>query len=125
MLDIQTDLVSRLARAFPQAVVKRFVPEKLPELLITVRREGGHRQNGLVDAPGVGIEVWGPSEVDASGTADEVADFLATLEFSEGYASIVQEAMYSSPDPDTDHPRWYLSYTFQTYQPPKGALNGY
>lgn len=123
MLDIQMNLCERLARAFPNAVVKRFVPEKMPELLITVRREGGRRQNDLVDAPGIGIEVWAPSEVDASGTADEVADLMASLEFSEGFATITQEAMYSSPDPETDRPRWYLSYTIQTYEP-KGAVNG-
>lgn len=123
MLDIQTDLRARLARAFPDAVVKRFVPEKIPERLITLRREGGRRQNDLIDAPGVGIYVWAQSELETSQLADKVADILATLEFSEGYATITQEAMYSTPDPDTEHPRWYLSYTIQTYEP-KGALNG-
>lgn len=123
MLDIQCDLRERLARAFPNTVVKRYVPEKIPELLITLRREGGRRQNSLIDSPGVGIEVWARSEIDASNLANDVADLMASLSFSEGYASVVQEAMYSSPDPDTDHPRWYLSYTIQTYKP-KGALNG-
>lgn len=123
MLDIQTSLRERLARAFPDAVVKRFVPEKMPEFLITLHREGGRRQNALVDAPGIGIEVWGPTELDTSSLANDVADLMSTLEFSEGFATVTQEAMYSSPDPDTDHPRWYLSYTIQTYEP-KGAING-
>lgn len=123
MLDIQTDLRERLARAFPDAAVKRFVPEKIPEILITLRREGGRRQNDLVDAPGVGIEVWAPTELETSALAYEVSDFMASLAFSEGYATVTQETMYSSPDPDTDKPRWYLSYTIQTYEP-KGALNG-
>ena len=120
MLNIQKDLRRRLASAFPDAVVKRFVPEEIPALLITVNREGGRRQNKLIDSPGIGIYVWGESELETSEMADEVADFMASLAFSEGYASVVQEAMYSSPDPDTKRSRWYLSYTIQTYKP-KGA----
>lgn len=123
MLNIQSDLIERLARAFPDATVKRFVPETIPKKLITVRREGGPRQNKLIDAPGVGIFAWGESELDASMLADSIADVMDCLGFQDGYASVTQETMYSSPDPDTDHPRWYLSYTIQTYEP-KGALNG-
>lgn len=123
MLNIQADLIARLARAFPNATVRRFVPEKVPERLITVHREGGRRQNDLVDSPGIGINAWAPSELEASRMAEDISDLMASLAFSEGYATITQEAMYSSPDPDTDHPRWYLSYTFQTYEP-KGLANG-
>lgn len=116
MLDIQTDLRRRLAQAFPEIEVKRFTPEKIPETLITLEREGGRRENGLIDRPGVGIYVWSTSELETSRLADEVADFMASLAFSEGYASVSQEAQYSSPDPDTERPRWYLSYTIQTYK---------
>ena len=123
MLNIQTDLRGRLARAFPDAEVKRFTPERIPDRLITIQREGGRRQNDLVDGPGVGIYVWAPSELEASEMADEVADLMASLAFSEGYEVVEQEAMYSAPDPDTDHPRWYLSYTLRTHYP-KGAING-
>ena len=123
MLNIQVDLCQRLARAFPNAVVKRFVPEKIPDCLITVHREGGRRQNDLIDAPGVGIYVWAKTELETSRMAESIAGLMSTLAFSEGYVTINQEVMYSSPDPDTDHPRWYLSYTIQTYEP-KGAING-
>lgn len=123
MLDIQSDLRERLAQAFPDFVVKRFVPEKIPERLMTLHREGGRRQNDLVDAPGVGIYVWAPTELETSEYAEKIADLMTSLAFSEGYATVDMETMYSSPDPDTDHPRWYLSYTIQTYEP-KGAVNG-
>lgn len=123
MLDIQTDLRRRLAQAFPESTVKRFVPETIPSRLITVHREGGRRQNALVDSPGVGIYVWASTELETAQMADEISDFMASLAFSEGYATVSQETMYSSPDPDTDHPRWYLSYTIQTYKP-KGLTNG-
>lgn len=117
MLNIQIDLCERLAKAFPDAIVKRFVPEKIPDRLITIRREGGRRQNNLIDGPGIGIFVFASTEIETSKLADEIADFMSALAFSEGYASVTQEVMYSAPDPDTNHPRWYLSYTIQTYEP--------
>lgn len=120
MLNIQKDLRARLATAFPDADVKRYVPEKIPEILITVEREGGRRKNRLIDSPGIGIYVWGKTELETSILADKVADFMSSLAFSEGYATVDMEVMYSSPDPDTKRPRWYLSYTIQTYKPEGG-----
>lgn len=117
MLDIQTDLRQRLADAFPDCEVKRFTPEKIPERLITIGREGGRRRNRLIDGPGIGIYVWAESEYATSNLANNIADYMSTLAFSEGYATVEMETMYSAPDPDTEKPRWYLSYTILTYEP--------
>lgn len=122
MLDIQKDLRERLAAAFPEAHVSIRVPDKVPKTLITLSREGGRRENRLIDKPGVGILCWEESEAKASQLADRVADFMEGLSFSDGYSSVYQEAAYSAPDPITKRPRWRLSYTIKTYQP-KGTDN--
>lgn len=117
MLDVQVDLRRRLATAFPDSEVKRFMPQRVPKRLITIRREGGRRHNSLIDGPGVGIYCFAESEQETSELASDVADFMETLAFCDGYAAVDQESMYSSPDPDTKRFRWYLSYTIKTYQP--------
>ncbi len=122
MLDIQKDLRERLAAAFPGIPVSIRVPERIPKALITLSREGGGRENRLIDGPGIGILCWAESEAEASKLADNVADFMESLPFADGYSSVHQEAEYSAPDPITKKPRWRLSYTFKTYQP-KGIDN--
>lgn len=117
MLDIQKDLRKRLKAAFPDVPVHIRVPKSMPKRLITLTREGGRRQDALVDAPGVGILCWAETEQDAWELADSTADLMAMLPFSEGYADVYMEAMYSAPDPDTKKPRWRLSYTIKTYEP--------
>lgn len=116
-LDVQADLIRRLSDAFPNATVARHVPAKRPDLLITVRREGGRRLNGLQDAPGVGIEVWASTDYACARTADGVADFMEGLSFSDGYERVTQEAEYSDPDTASKAPRWYLSYSLVTHVP--------
>ncbi len=121
MLNVQADLMERMRVAFPGTDVLPCPPDPMPPRLITVRREGGRRLDGLRDRPGIGICAWGKSEAEAQGLADDVADFMEALRFSDGYALVEQEAMYSQPDPDTKRPRWYLSYTITTYEPYKEA----
>lgn len=116
-LNVQGDLRRRLADALAPTEVRVRVPDSRPERLVTVTREGGSRRNALLDGPGIGIYCWAPTEQEAWELADAVADEMAALPFSAGYASAVQEAMYSDPDPDTRSPRWYLSYTVTTYKP--------
>lgn len=117
MLNVQADLMERMRAAIPDAVVLPYPPDPVPARLVTVRREGGRRLDRLRDRPGIGICAWGASEAAAQALADEVADFMETLRFADGYALVVQEAMYSQPDPDTGCPRWYLSYTLTTFEP--------
>lgn len=97
------------------------VPASRPETFVTVTREGGARENRLIDRPGVGIYCYAPTEAKAWALAESVADLMETLPFADGYATVEQEAMYSDPDPDTRDPRWYLSYTIRTYEPPSAA----
>lgn len=116
-LNVQGDLRRRLSEALAPTEVRARVPEDRPATLVTVAREGGSRKNALIDGPGMGIYCWAPSEQEAWELADAVADAMAALPFSGGYARVEQEAMYSDPDPETRSPRWYLSYTIATYKP--------
>lgn len=120
MLNAQRDLRRRLAGAFPDYKVSTSVPkppEDFPQRLVTVTREGGRRLNRLIDGPGIGIYCYAPTENEASEMAEKVADFMEGLPFEAGYADVSQEVMKSDQDMLTKSPRWYLSYTFRTYEP--------
>ena len=116
-LDVQGDLRSRLARALDGTEVRTSVPDPRPATLVVVRREGGPRENALVDRPGVGIECWAPTEAEAYELCDRVDGVMQSLPFRGGYASVRLEAMRSDPDARTRSPRWYASYTIRTFKP--------
>lgn len=115
-LNVQGDLRRRINEALGVDVAIT-VPFERPETLVTVIREGGRRENDLIDAPGVGIYCYAPTEQKAWELADQVADFMAGLKFADGYATVEQEAMYSDRDVNTNSPRWYLTYSLKTYVP--------
>ena len=86
-----------------------------------VARAGGARLNHWQDRPGIHISVWAPTEAEASDLAHEVADAMEALGrtdagFLRGYGKVEEETMRSDPDPDTDIPRWFLSYTITTHK---------
>lgn len=120
MLNVQGDLRLRIEKAMPDVAVRVSIPKPpdvMPASLITVRREGGHIVNSLIDAPGIGIYCYGNSESEAYKLAERVAEFMQTLSFADGYADIVQETMASDPDTELKKYRWYLSYSLKTYKP--------
>lgn len=127
-LNVQADLRSRLAAALEPVEVRTSVPDPRPDELVTVRREGGARQNALLDRPGVGILCWAPTEERACELAHDVADVVDSLGFGDGYALVEMDSMESDPDPDSQTPRWYLSYTITCFKPTtqrnKEAWNG-
>lgn len=117
-LNIQAHVRSYLAGRLgvPVSVA---VPSPRPASFVTVRREGGSRQNGLVDRPGVGLEMWAATEAEAASLAAEVGDLMYELGrtgFPDGVADVAEEAMYSDADAETGSPRWYASYTITTYK---------
>lgn len=118
-LNIQADLRSRLADALSPVEVRISVPEDRPKDLVVVRREGGREINDHLDSPGIGIWCWSSTEEKAYELAEKVSQFMRLLPFDGGYSSVSQEAMYSAPDPETETPRWYLSYSFITFDPIK------
>lgn len=118
MLNIQADLRARLEVALNDVEVCVDVPAQRPPTLVVVRRDGGARDtNSIIDRPTIEIECWDKTEAGACNLANEVAEIIATLPFTEGYANITQDAMYSDFDLVAKSPRWYLSYSFATYQP--------
>lgn len=117
MLNVQADLRRRLATALEPVQVRVSVPGERPRELVTVRREGGGQVSELQDGPGVGIFCWAETEARAYAIAERVAAAISELAFADGYEVKRMEAMYSTPDPDTNGPRWYLSYTFTTHDP--------
>ena len=117
MLNVQADLRRRLAAALDPVQVRVSVPADRPRELVTVRREGGRQVSALQDGPGVGIFCWAETEARAYAIAERVAAAISALAFADGYEVKRMDVMRSSPDPDDDSPRWYLSYTFTTHEP--------
>lgn len=116
-LDAQADIRRRLAAAMPDVEVRVSVPNPRPATLVVVRREGGARQDALIDHAGIGVIVWAPTEAGASALAARVSDAMGELPFSGGYALVTEEAVRSDYDVARDSPRWYLSYTIKTFLP--------
>lgn len=118
MLNVIADLRARLEGACGVPAYVN-VPESRPETFVVVQREGGHRENRLLDRAGVRIYCYAPTEQKTWELSDAVADAMQDLAFSDGYASVEQTIMYSDPDPDARCPRWYLGYTIVNYRPTK------
>ncbi len=116
MLNAQGDIRARLADYLDPIPVKVNVPKDRPETFVVVSRLGGKRENRLIDRPAISIYCYAPTEQKAWELADKVADFIDRLSFADGYASVVQETMYSDTDITTRTPRWYMRYTIKTYQ---------
>lgn len=92
-------------------------PNPSPARVVTVRREGGGALDAHRDAPGIGIYCWGPTEEKAAALAKTVSKEMLRLPYRKiGVAKVVEEALYSAPDPESKEPRWYGSYTLTTYQ---------
>lgn len=114
-LDTVVDLVDRMKQAL-DVEIGAHVPKTRPKEYIRVWREGGARQNKLIDRVGIGIYCWSDTEYHTMKLAEKIADFMQTLKFSEGYDSVEQEIMHTDADPDVREPRWYLSYTLHTHK---------
>ena len=117
MPDVQGGLRRSLASALPDVEVRVSVPDPRPPTLVVVRREGGRRENALIDRAGVGIDCWAPTEADAYALADRVAGAMDELRFADGWADVSMESMRSDYDVVAKSPRWYLSYTIKAYKP--------
>lgn len=116
MLNVMGDIRARLESACGVGAYIR-VPDTRPETFIVVRREGGHRENTLLDCAGMCIYCYAPTEQKTWELADSVADVMDTLPFNAGYAKVEQTTMYSDPDPDALCPRWYLGYNITNFKP--------
>ncbi len=116
-LNVQADVRARLASALAPVEVRITVRDPRPEEIVTVSREGGRRENGLIDRAGIGIYCRAATEERACELAYEVAAAMEGMPFSGGYARVEMDSMESDPDPDTGEPRWYLSYTVACFQP--------
>ena len=116
-LNVQADIRRRLEEALAPVEVRASVPADRPRTLVVVTREGGGRDNALIDSPGVGIYCWAPTEAEAAGLSDRAAAVVESLPFSAGYARIEKESHRSDAETETRSPRWYLSYTLKTFEP--------
>lgn len=116
-LNVQADIRSRLEEALAPVEVRASVPADRPRTLVVVTREGGGRDNALIDSPGVGIYCWAPTEAEAAELSDRAAAVVESLPFSAGYARIEKESHRSDAETETRSPRWYLSYTLKTFEP--------
>lgn len=121
-LNVQAEVIAYLKSAL-DVPVSVFVPTARSRYakngitdFVTVHREGGSRQNRLVDRAGVGIEMWASTESKAAKLAEQVSDLILDLEYRKGFARVEEESLYSDADADSGSPRWYGSYTITTYQ---------
>lgn len=116
-MNVQAVVRKKLAEALAGVEVRTSVPADRPAKLVVVRREGGAAQNQLLDAPGIGVDVWAPSEAEACELCMRAADEIMSLTFAEGFALVTEEVMASQYDQLTDSPHWYASYSLITYKP--------
>lgn len=116
-MNVQARVRSALAAALPGVEVRVSVPDPRPPTLVVVRREGGRRENGLVDRAGVGVDVWARTEADASELAMRVSDAMLGLSFADGFARVEEESLRSDYDAFASSPRWYGSYTVLNFSP--------
>lgn len=116
-LNVQADLRSYLEEGLPGVPVKVAVPKEFSGELVVVRRDGGGRENALVDSAGVGIQMWADTEAEAAELAERVGDLMQAAPFVRGYARVTEESMRSDYDLYRSRPRWYASYTIKTYKP--------
>ena len=114
-MNVQGELRARIAAALPGTEVRTSVPDPRPASLVVVRREGGAAENALVDAAGVGIECWAPTEEGAWELARACSEAMRRLRFADGFCSVTEESLRSDYDADRGSPRWYGSYTVRTY----------
>lgn len=92
-------------------------PRPSPEIMVTVRREGGGALDEHRDGPGIGVYCWAPTEERAAKLAHHVSKKMLKMpRVKKGVAKVVEETLYSAPDPESKEPRWYGSYTLTTYQ---------
>lgn len=115
-MNVQAVVRSKLEKALG-VPVRASVPAQRPPTLVVARREGGRMQNALLDAPGIGIDVWAPTEAEAADLCQRAGDAMLSLTFAEGFALVNEEVMLSQYDKLTDSPHWYASYSLVTYKP--------
>lgn len=115
-MNVQAVVRAYLADALPDASVRVVVPNPRPERFVLVRREGGARIDRHRDNAGIGVDCWAKTEAEAADLASRMSDAMSALEYSDGIASVEEEAFRSDPDPVDSSPRWYGSYTLTTYQ---------
>ena len=98
-LNAQGDLRRRLSEALAPTEVRVRVPDRRPERLVTVTREGGSRRNALLDGPGIGIYCWAPTEQEAWELADAVADEMAPCRFRRDMQTPNRRPCTATPTP--------------------------
>lgn len=116
-LNVQADVRRRLADALHGVTVRTSVPDEMPDELVVVRREGGRALNSTQDAPGVGIDVWAPSESRACELCERAADVVRALGFADGYERVDEEVCQTQFDTMSNRPHWYASYSLVTHNP--------
>lgn len=92
-------------------------PQDPPTTYVLIRREGGAKENYLVDRVGVGITCYAESEQKAFELADSVSGVMSTIHKHRGFISASEEVLRSDYDLIFKRPRWYGSYTLRTYKP--------
>lgn len=99
--------------------VPESVPNPRPDEFVLVQHRGGGRENILIDAPGINIECWAQSMARARELSDDVSDIMLRLDrtgFADGIARVTEETRRYDPDGDSGTPRYFASYTLNTYR---------
>ena len=115
--DIEVALADHLAEALAarddSAAVVNAVPAERPSRFVRVARIGGMSGNLITDRPRVVAECHAPIGVDAAELAALVRALIGAT--APGYVGPVwvdkvkDLGMYSSPDPDTNSPRYIVT----------------
>jgi hypothetical protein len=114
-LNTQAAVRKAVAAAVPDVMVRTSVPADRPAELVVVQRSGGAMQDPLIDAVGISVDVWAPTEAKAYALMEKVSEAINGLVFADGFALVNEESMRSDYDVLAGSPRWFASYTIRTY----------
>lgn len=117
-LDVESFLIGRLSEALPGTKVMGYVPDPRPERLLVVQRRGGAHTGLLLDHAGIHVQAWGATEQEAFDTLSEASEVILALpatSFGCGVCRVEEESFRADPDPETDLPRYFASFTLTTF----------
>jgi hypothetical protein len=97
--------------------VSTAVPSPHPESFIVLNRFGGAKENGLIDAPYIDMDIYATTELRAYELAEKVRDCMGNLDFAKGFARVTETEFKQDNDMELKLPRWYAQYQLKTYKP--------
>lgn len=115
MTDITALTIAYLTNALECEVFAE-VPNKAPEVFVTVERTGGGAEMyGAIDHPTLAVQSWAKTQLDAYDLAAQVDGLMLAMPFDEtNVFDCERNSLYNFPDPDSRQSRYQGVYELTT-----------